>query len=84
MAAYMFKLSGIYVLGLLPLARLPQSRFSSYLAFGQLSLGRIRLSKLLQDLCDITFLSDEKLFIRIPTLDRVVLRVSEYNPWAWL
>ena len=36
----------------------------------------MRLSKWLQDLCDITFLSDEKLFARIPDHELAALRSS--------
>ena len=44
--------------------------------FWVLSLGRMRLSNLLQNLYDITFLSDEKLFARIPDHDLAVLQSS--------
>jgi len=42
----------------------------------RLSLGRMILSNLLQDLCDVTFLSDEELFARIPDHDLAVPQSS--------
>ena len=60
-----------------------KSRISFIMLGGKtLSLGRMRLSNLMQDLCDITFLCDEELFARIPDHDLAVLQSSLGNSCA--
>ena len=60
-----------------------KSRISFIMLGGKtLSLGRMRLSNLMQDLCDITSLCDEELFARIPDHDLAVLQSSLDNSCA--